>query len=448
MALPTNLELSADRHQNVSNSAGSHHGNAAFDSVPLEVYRRILRQCVASMCHSAGFHSAEGGSLGALTILLLRFFSRTCQSSRALCEHTGRSLVNAGDIYMALLNEGRPKLANLVDFLYRTRRRKPHTFSVLPESPQKVSPILRIADPRPHPSHFPNFLPPFPDPHTYIRSEVRDETDANYERVRRLDAQNKRDWEMSLVRYALTQYPTVSVFRELDARLMFEAKDAIEKQHEERRLRRQHQLDHQKKQQSHSHFPAMPLVNGLVAEGAEAMPSIGHAIAGDDVPSSGAVPDEILLPPTEDEEEEALPETAGGGRESAVSAPKEAGQQHARNNNGTGAGEAASSGCSTDDMLVEELFHPLDTERSYVLKYIPHFCHILLPFDEPRPYLSALLTDDADQTVDDEQHNDYFARMLSKEMDEDGDDGVGMEAEEGGAGGMSSTTAMELGGGE
>uniref|UniRef100_A0A183BI82 Transcription initiation factor TFIID subunit 8 n=1 Tax=Globodera pallida TaxID=36090 RepID=A0A183BI82_GLOPA len=159
--------------------------------------------------------------------------------------------------------------------------------------------ILRIADhPRPHPSHFPNFLPPFPDPHTYIRSEVRDETDANYESARRLDAQNKRCWEMSLVRYALTQYPTVSVFGELDAQLKFEAKDAV----------------------------------------------------------------------------------------------------------------------------------------------------VLLPFDEPRPYLSALLTDDVDQTVDDdEQHNDYLARILSKEMDEDGDnDGGGMEAERGGAGGTSSTTAMEL----
>uniref|UniRef100_A0A183CTU9 TAF8_C domain-containing protein n=1 Tax=Globodera pallida TaxID=36090 RepID=A0A183CTU9_GLOPA len=58
------------------------------------------------------------------------------------------------------------------DFLYRTRRKKQHNFAVLPQSPLKVPPILRIADhPRPHPSHFPNFLPPFPDPHTYIRSE-------------------------------------------------------------------------------------------------------------------------------------------------------------------------------------------------------------------------------------------------------------------------------------
>uniref|UniRef100_A0A183BWV0 Uncharacterized protein n=1 Tax=Globodera pallida TaxID=36090 RepID=A0A183BWV0_GLOPA len=73
---------------------------------------------------------------------------------------------------------------------------------------------------------------------------------------------------------------------------------------------------------------------------------------------------------------------------------------------------------------------------------------ILLPFDEPRSYLSALLTDDADQPGDDEQHNDYFARILSKEMDEDGDDdGGGMEAEAGGAGGTSSTTAKEVGAG-
>ncbi|KAL3085238.1 hypothetical protein niasHS_010307 [Heterodera schachtii] len=81
-------------------------------------------------------------------------------------------------------------------------------------------------------------------------------------------------------------------------------------------------------------------------------------------------------------------------------------------NNGIGAG-SPSSGPTLEELLVEELSQPLESERSFV--HISHFCYILLPFDEPRPYLSALLTDDADQTVDDEQHNDdYFARILSR----------------------------------
>lgn len=51
--------------------------------------------------------------------------------------------------------------------------------------------------------------------------------DTNYERARRLDAQNRRDWERSLVHYSLAHYPSVSVFRELEAKLAFEAKDAV-----------------------------------------------------------------------------------------------------------------------------------------------------------------------------------------------------------------------------
>jgi len=32
---------------------------------------------------------------------------------------------------------------------------------------------LQVGSKRPHPSHIPDFMPAFPDPHTYIRSVVR-----------------------------------------------------------------------------------------------------------------------------------------------------------------------------------------------------------------------------------------------------------------------------------
>ncbi|KAL3095614.1 hypothetical protein niasHT_024440 [Heterodera trifolii] len=278
MTLPTNLVESGCQSN--------------FNSIlPYQVYRRILRHCAASICNSIGFDTVQNGSLEALAFLFHQFFSNTCQSSRKLCEHTGRSLVNAGDVLMAMVNEGRPELADFDTFLDTVKHTKPHTFSLLPQSPTIASPVLRISEPLPLPSYYPNFLPPFPEPHTYVRSEVRDGVDTNYEIFRRLDAQNKHDWEESLIRFAITEHPTMSVFPE---------------------------------------------------------------------------PDDI-----------------------------------------------------------------------------PHFCFILLPFDEPRPYLSALLTDDADQTVDDEQHNDdYFARILTKEMDED--DGAMEGGEEGGAaGGRNSTAALE-----
>ncbi|KAL3098958.1 hypothetical protein niasHS_000946 [Heterodera schachtii] len=460
MALPTNL-VESGCQPNVNSV------------LPYQVYRRILRQCAASICHSIGFDSAQKGSLEALSFLFHQFFSKTCQSSRKLCEHTGRSLVNAGDVLMAMVNEGRPELADFDTFLDTVKHSKPHTFSLLPQSPTKASPVLRISDPRPHPSYYPNFLPPFPDSHTYIRTEVRDETDTNYERVRRLDAQNKRDWEESLVRYAITQFPTVCVFSELDARLMLEAKDAIERQRAAFRLHRRHS-NKQLQQKGQGQCPSMPTENGVgeAQKAANEPPPVGHGTAagaggGGQVPTAERGPEEIVLPSTEDDEEEevVLPDTDKDGTTTggetadiqiagASTPPKmvAVGQNNNNNssskNNGIGAVSPSTSGPTTlEELLVEELSHPLESERSYVR--IPHFCYILLPFDEPRPYLSALLTDDADQTVDDEQHNDdYFARILSKEMDEDVEEDGAMEGGEegggGGAGGRNSTAAMEL----
>uniref|UniRef100_A0A915DIA3 Transcription initiation factor TFIID subunit 8 n=1 Tax=Ditylenchus dipsaci TaxID=166011 RepID=A0A915DIA3_9BILA len=83
----------------------------------------------------------------------------------------------------------------------------------------------------------PAFLPPFPDPHTYIRTEVGGDVDSNYEKVRRVTAENRRDVENSLENFALAIHPSISVFQDLEKTLYAEAKQVIEQQKLERKQR-------------------------------------------------------------------------------------------------------------------------------------------------------------------------------------------------------------------
>jgi hypothetical protein len=48
--------------------------------------------------------------------------------------------------------------------------------------------------------------------------------------------------------------------------------------------------------------------------------------------------------------------------------------------------------------------------NSFILSF-----SVLLPFDDPKPCISALITDD----IDTEEEHNYFAQILNKEMEED-----------------------------
>lgn len=281
-------------------------------------------------------------------------------------------MVTPSDVLMALSNSGLD-MQNFPEFLETLRRSKPYTFQLKSQSPVKSPPVLRIAEPRPHPSHFPSFLPNFPDPHTYIRTEVKDDVDSNYEKVRRLSTRNKRDMENSLVNYALSVYPSVCVFQELARRLQFEAKDLLEQN---------------ERQQLTDCKGSNDQVGGKSsAEATNGQMSASELENGNENDDNGEANTPNPQPTT------------------------------INNKNGVG-GKAAGPGPSTiqDLLLSEEQFRLRETERSFVFKQLPPFCHILLPFEEQQPFIASLVTDDVD--IEEEEHN-YFASILSKEMEED-----------------------------
>ncbi|KAF7639972.1 BTP domain-containing protein [Meloidogyne graminicola] len=276
------------------------------------VHKRILSQATAAICQMADL-------------------TQICCSSRELCEHTGRIDVQ-----------------KFPEFLQSIQQTKPPQFTVLPQSPVKSPPLLRISDPRPHPPYFPNFLPPFPDPHTYIWTEIKDDIDNTYEKVRCLTAANKRDDEKSLINYALCVYPSICVFQELSMRLKFESKNMENGNGGDneyiKRKKKGEEKSEEIKQENNDEEQTFPFVNKKV-------------------------------------------ETI-----------------------------TTTSASTLNELIInEEQLRLHDTELSYVFKRIPPHCHILLPFEDKHPYITALVTDDV---TDSEEHN-YFASILSKEMEEE-----------------------------
>ncbi len=107
-------------------------------------------------------------------------------SSKLLAELAGRTMPIASDCVLALVDVGAdlnkfqtfrdisatgsivipPRLCK---YLFRSLV---IIFSAKTQPQSTSTSVLRIGKSRPHPSHIPDFLPDFPDPHTYIRTEV------------------------------------------------------------------------------------------------------------------------------------------------------------------------------------------------------------------------------------------------------------------------------------
>lgn len=91
-------------------------------------------------------------------------------SARNYCEFSGRTVPVVGDVVLALANMG-INFKGIEEFA----KREKHAIIPNPcqQQPQKQTNLLQAGAKYPHPSHVPSYLPPFPDPHAYIRTPVR-----------------------------------------------------------------------------------------------------------------------------------------------------------------------------------------------------------------------------------------------------------------------------------
>lgn len=179
-------------------------------SDPREISRRrALKVAVSALVYEVGFEKAEESVLETLTEMLQSFLSELGRTSRGYAELAGRSEGMMTDVFMALVDMGQ----NVQSIQSHAQRHSKSVF--LPPAHSAAPPSLKtlqVGDKPSHPSHIPDHLPPFPDPHTYIRTLTNKAPVTEYQLVRERAASQKRDIERALTRFIAKTGETQMLF--------------------------------------------------------------------------------------------------------------------------------------------------------------------------------------------------------------------------------------------
>ncbi|XP_063235648.1 transcription initiation factor TFIID subunit 8 [Bacillus rossius redtenbacheri] len=180
-----------------------------MECVAVNTRRRALTLSIAALLAEVGFDSVEKPALETLVEMFQSMLTEMGNSTRAFCELACRTEPVVGDVAMALVNMGVP-LDGLEVFAYRSNRIPLPTPA--PSTQPKQPSILQAGVKHPHPPHIPNHLPPFPDPHAYIRTPTHKQPVTEYEAIREKAASQKRDVERALTRFMAKTGDTHSLF--------------------------------------------------------------------------------------------------------------------------------------------------------------------------------------------------------------------------------------------
>nr|XP_042895357.1 transcription initiation factor TFIID subunit 8 isoform X1 [Parasteatoda tepidariorum] len=131
------------------------------------------------------------------------------RSTRAYTELSGRTESLVSDVMVAIVDMGQ-NIDALVPYAKRLNKITLPTPSFLPRS--SMSRILQAGEKKSLPSHIPEYYPPFPDPHTYIRTPTHKQPITEYEIIREKAATQKHDIERALTRYIAKTGPTNSLY--------------------------------------------------------------------------------------------------------------------------------------------------------------------------------------------------------------------------------------------
>ncbi|KAI6243530.1 Transcription initiation factor TFIID subunit 8 [Aphelenchoides fujianensis] len=173
---------------------------------------RVMQHVCGVVALGCGFDAATMSALSVLAELALRYMAELARLTKLSAEHAGRTLPFEGDVRLALRRAGvdEAELCALVQHLAR----QPPTagLQVRTVQPPPPSPQLKVGEPQPRPAAIPHFLPPFPQPHTYIETDISCEPDVTYAKHRRACAVHQRRAEVSLITYLLKKHASVSLY--------------------------------------------------------------------------------------------------------------------------------------------------------------------------------------------------------------------------------------------
>lgn len=133
-------------------------------------------------------------------------------TSKNYAELSGRTQPFLGDIVVALTNLG-ISMNGITAFVKRDIRKIPTPQLI---STQKQLSLLQAGTKQSHPPHIPNYLPPLPDPHAYVRTPTHKQPVTEYEAIREKAASQKRDIEKALTRFLAKTSDTDCLFESGD----------------------------------------------------------------------------------------------------------------------------------------------------------------------------------------------------------------------------------------
>ncbi|CAB3361191.1 Hypothetical predicted protein [Cloeon dipterum] len=172
-------------------------------------HRTVLGVCLGALLTEAGFDAVDNIAYETMLEVLTSFMISTGNTARNYCELAGRVQPVVGDLVMTYADLG-IDLRGIERYARRQQR------LVLPalgvgSAPRPIT-ILQAGSKLPHPSHIPEHLPAFPDPHAYIRTPTHKQPVTEYEALREKAAAQKRDIERALTKFVAKTGDTQSLF--------------------------------------------------------------------------------------------------------------------------------------------------------------------------------------------------------------------------------------------
>ncbi|KAL3903589.1 MAG: hypothetical protein SGPRY_011616, partial [Prymnesium sp.] len=166
----------------------------------------IIRQSIDDIDGTASFEFCEASALDSLVDVLIELLRTLGGVSSAAAAHAGRGEVNLGDVLHALKLSRITSPSSLLSFLSTVPEETlPHNIAPFPverkrEAPPRVASWKQAGG---RPPFIPDFLPPFPDPSTYLRTETSNSRVGDISYAKKKRSRHKREAQDSL--HALNQ---------------------------------------------------------------------------------------------------------------------------------------------------------------------------------------------------------------------------------------------------
>ncbi|CAD6198180.1 unnamed protein product [Caenorhabditis auriculariae] len=181
-----------------------------------EGYHQVIKKVAIVICKMAGFDDLENAALETLSVLFHRCLKQIAEQARHFCEVSGRTKPSPADVLAALANTGL-RFDGIPEFFYHQLTQpfpSLRTPSLLPVASKRAT--VRLETDEPHPQYVFSWMPPFPNAHTYIRTDICDEPDISYEKVRETMAVKSRNAVRSFVNHWIRSLPSFSLFQSFE----------------------------------------------------------------------------------------------------------------------------------------------------------------------------------------------------------------------------------------